>query len=194
MLDGRCGSSCAFAWSAGHSRFFPGKPPFGERDANGNATFSGASVRRSAVPGHKQSKGRISMLRRTRRRDPTSGSRRFADAATAEMSAYKGKAAALGSPGKAASDPTRTSEDVPMGLSAYATEKQCSQQSSLARYPRFRYRCAATADTYRNRRLSRLSWLSEVQPISLMSRSISARSRPRARSTPARPAAASAYR
>ncbi len=43
---------------------------------------------------------------------------------------------------------------------------------------------------YLNRRLSRESWPIEVQPISFIPRSISARIRPSARSTPAWPAAA----
>src|SRR5262249_56832669 len=47
---------------------------------------------------------------------------------------------------------------------------------------------------YLNRRLSRDSWLIDVQPISFMSRSISVRMRPSARSTPAWPAAAKGKR
>jgi hypothetical protein len=49
-----------------------------------------------------------------------------------------------------------------------------------------------TAANYLKRRLSRDSWLTDVQPISFMSRTISVRSSSSARSTPAWPAAASA--
>jgi hypothetical protein len=48
--------------------------------------------------------------------------------------------------------------------------------------------------THLNRRLLRESWLIAVQPISFMSRSISVRIRPSARSTPAWPAAAKGQR
>ena len=48
--------------------------------------------------------------------------------------------------------------------------------------------------THLNRRLSRESWPIAVQPISFMSRSISVCIRPRARSTPAWPAAAKGKR
>ena len=45
-------------------------------------------------------------------------------------------------------------------------------------------------ENYLNRKLSRESWPIAVQPISFMSRSISVRIKPRARSTPGLPAAA----
>ena len=54
--------------------------------------------------------------------------------------------------------------------------------------------CEAGKRRYLKRRFSRESWSIDVQPISFIPRSISARIRPRARSTPAWPAAASGYK
>ena len=74
-------------------------------------------------------------------------------------------------------------------------ETRWSPEGSVAKDPTRTYRqCVHDGSNYRNLRLARDSWLTEEHPISFMSRSISARMRLSAFSTPGRPAAANGNR